>query len=93
MVGDKSGYGASKWDGDNVVLFPRDETTLSTMADNARDDDELLQDAMKRITNWLAAGSMPAMTEMQEFFHQRICDGASAMLKDRVIAQILNGPR
>ena len=56
----------------------------------SRDDDELLQLATNTIAKWTAASSPPSMTEVQNFLHELICNGGSAMLRDRVVAAIVS---
>ena len=93
-VDDKTGDGASTSHplGDNVIPFRRERTfrvpPLNT--DTARDDDELLQSATDLITKWRTAADLPSMTQVQQLFYQVICDGGSAMLKDKVVAAIVN---
>jgi hypothetical protein len=55
----------------------------------SRDDDELFQRATDTIAKWRAVADLPSMTLVQKFFHELICDGGSAMLKDRVVAAIV----
>ena len=58
--------------------------------DESRDDDELLQHATNTIAKWSAASDPPSMTEVQNLLHELICNGGSAMLRDRVVAAIVS---
>ena len=77
---------------DNVVPFRRERNsrTAPPPHDKSRDDDELLQLATNTIAKWTAASSPPSMTEVQNFLHELICNGGSAMLRDRVVAAIVS---
>ena len=77
---------------DNVVPFRRERNsrTAPPPHDESRDDDELLQLATNTIAKWTAASSPPSMTEVQNFLHELICNGGSAMLRDRVVAAIVS---
>jgi hypothetical protein len=71
---------------DNVIPF-RARTEDSG---GALDDDELIQGANERITQWKAAGMLPSFTEVQkELFHKSICAGASAMARDKIIEALI----
>jgi hypothetical protein len=75
---------------DNVVPFRRDRKfrARSSSLSESRDDDELLARANGMVTKWRVEKA-PSMTEVQNFFHELICDGGSAMLKDKVVAAII----
>jgi hypothetical protein len=77
---------------DNVVPFRRERNSraASPRYDESRDDDELLQLATKMIAKWSAASNPPSMTEVQSFLYELICNGGSAMLRDRVVAAIVS---
>ena len=77
---------------DNVVPFrsERNSRTSRPGYDESRDDDELLQRATDTITKWGAAANPPSMTQVQEFFYELICNGGSAMLRDRVVSAIVS---
>jgi hypothetical protein len=53
------------------------------------DDDELLKHAVGRIDEWKAADSA-SLTGAQSLFHELICAGGSAMLRDRVVDSIIS---
>ena len=53
-----------------------------------RDDDEIIQSAEKRITEWQATGT-PSLTAVQELLHESICDGASQMARDKIVEAII----
>ena len=71
---------------DNIIPF----RARAEDSGGAVDDDELVQSANKKITQWQAAGTPPSLTEVQELFHQSICAGASAMARDKIIDAIIN---
>ena len=77
---------------DNVVPFrpERSSPAASPRCDESRDDDELLQHATNTIAKWNAASDPPSMTEVQNLFHELICNGGSAMLRDRVVSAIVS---
>lgn len=70
---------------DNVVPFRAPPSKCG----EPRDDDELLQRAANTIAKWRATGDMPSMTQVQQLFHELICDGGSAMLRDRVVVAVI----
>jgi hypothetical protein len=70
---------------DNVVPFRAPPSKCG----ESRDDDELLQRATDMIAKWQATAGMPSMTQVQQLFHELICDGGSAMLRDRVVAAVI----
>jgi hypothetical protein len=71
---------------DNVIQF-RARTEDSS---GALDDDELIQGANERITQWKATGALPSFTEVQKgLFHKSICAGASAMARDKIIEALI----
>jgi hypothetical protein len=76
---------------DNVVPFRRERNSraASSIGDESRDDDELLQLATNTIAKWSATSNPPSMTEVQNLLHELICNGGSAMLRDRVVATIV----
>ena len=75
---------------DNVVPFRRERNSRTApQRDESRDDDELLQLATNTIAKWTEASNPPSMTEVQNFLHELICNGGSAMLRDRVVAAIV----
>jgi hypothetical protein len=53
------------------------------------DDDELLKGAVERIGEWKTANST-SLTQVQTLFHELICAGGSAMLRDKVVAAIIS---
>jgi hypothetical protein len=53
------------------------------------DDDELLKRAVDRINEWKAANSQ-SLTQVQTLFHELICAGGTAMLRDKVVAAIIS---
>ena len=63
---------------------------LRHQRDESRDDDELLQLATNTIAKWSAASNPPSMTEVQNLLYELICNGGSAMLRDRVVAAIVS---
>ena len=77
---------------DNVVPFRRERNSraASPRYDESRDDDELLQHATNTIAKWNASSDPPSLTEVQNLFHELICNGGSAMLRDRVVAAIVS---
>ena len=77
---------------DNVVPFRRERNSRAAPPryDESRDDDELLQLATNTIAKWTSASNPPSMTEVQNFLHELICNGGSAMLRDRVAAAIVS---
>lgn len=54
-----------------------------------RDDDELFQHATQQIHAWKASVEPPGLTAVQELFHELIIEGASAMLRDKVVALVV----
>ena len=75
---------------DNVVPFRRERNSrTASIGDESRDDDELLQLATNTIAKWSAASNPPSMSEVQNLLHELICNGGSAMLRDRVVAAIV----
>ena len=77
---------------DNVVPFRRERNSRAALPrdDESRDDDELLQLATNTIAKWTTAFNPPSMTEVQNFLYELICNGGSAMLRDRVVAAIVS---
>ena len=77
---------------DNVVPFRRERNSRAapTRYDESRDDDELLQRATDTIAKWNAASNPPSLTQVQNLFHELICDGGSTMLSDKVVAAIVS---
>ncbi len=54
-----------------------------------RDDDELVRCAKETIEAWQGADTPPGLTQVQELFHAAICEGASAMARDQIVAAII----
>jgi hypothetical protein len=68
---------------DNVLQFrarPADSSAVN--------DDELIQVAEEKITQWQAAGT-PSLTEIQTLFFESLCAGASPMARDKIISTII----
>jgi hypothetical protein len=76
---------------DKVIPFRRERTfRVSPLnADDARDDDELLQNATDLIAKWRTGPNPPTLTEVQQFFHKLICRGGTATLRDTVVKAII----
>jgi hypothetical protein len=53
------------------------------------DDDELLKRAVDRIDEWKTTNSS-SLTQVQSLFHELICAGGSAMLRDKVVDLIIS---
>jgi hypothetical protein len=74
---------------DNVLPFRRERNSRTTpLRDESRDDDELLQLAINTIAKWTESSNPPSLTEVQNLLYELICNGGSAMLRDRVVAAI-----
>lgn len=78
-----SGLGA-----ENVIPFKRVDVPRGRDG-GERDDDELVRNAKEAIAKWKEASSIPSLTQVQEFFYESICAGASAMGRDRIVAAIM----
>jgi hypothetical protein len=61
----------------------------NTDSDRYVDDDELLKRATDTIDEWKTANS-PSLTQVQTLFHELICAGGSAMLRDKVVDSIIS---
>jgi hypothetical protein len=76
---------------DNVVPFRRYRNSRTAPPrDESQDDDELLQLGTNTIAKWTAASNPPSMTQVQNLLYELICNGGSAMLRDRVVAAIVS---
>src|SRR5580704_2858518 len=77
---------------DNVLPFVGGSSDHAPPTNDAGgfDDDELLQRAVKKIGDWRAAADLPSFSEMQTLFNELICDGASNMLRDKVVDAVVD---
>ena len=66
----------------NVIPFPTVNTTI--------DDDEIIRNADAKIAQWLAEGQPSLTTVQEELFHEAICAGASAMVRDKIVEAIIS---
>src|SRR5262245_36499762 len=57
--------------------------------DETRSDEDIFQDAVEKITQWQAAGT-PCLTEVQTLFYDSIFDGASAMVRNKIVEAIFD---
>ena len=73
------------------VPFVRDHNdhALSANDCNGVDDDELLQRAAGKIDEWKGAADLPSLTQVQTLFDELIRDGASNMLRDKVVDTVV----
>jgi hypothetical protein len=67
---------------DNAIPFTMLDSTIDV------DDDALIADANTKIAQWQSTGT-PSLTEVQELFHEVICNNASAMARDHIVEAIL----
>ena len=73
---------------DNVI--PVEFRAAPKDNNGALDDDELIIRAKNKIAEWKNAGTLPSFMAVQdELFHKSICAGASAMVRDRIVASII----
>ena len=72
---------------DNVLPFVGGSSDHAPPTNDAGgfDDDELLQRATDKISDWKATPDPPSLTQVQTLFHELIGDGASNMLRDKVV--------
>ena len=77
---------------DNVLPFVRGRSNHTPSVNNGGgvDDDELLQGAAGKISDWKAGPDIPSMLQVQTLFHELICDGGSNMLRDKVVDAVVN---
>ena len=62
----------------------------NTHKDKYVDDDELLKRAVDRIDEWRTATNSASLTQVQALFHELVCAGGSAMLRDKVVELIIS---
>jgi hypothetical protein len=55
----------------------------------SQDDDDLLSLALSKLAEWCQLPDGPGLTAIQQLFHDLIQNGASPMLKDKVIQEII----
>ena len=73
---------------DNVLPFKR--VGVADANDGCeRDDDELLRSANSAIAQWKSETGIPSLTQIQQLFYELIAAGASAMVRDRIVAAII----
>jgi hypothetical protein len=80
--------------GDNIGMenvFPsvRGSSDNAPSTNDGIDDDELLRRAAEKIGDWKAAADPPSLSQVQSLFHELICDGGSAMLRDKVVDAVM----
>jgi hypothetical protein len=74
---------------DNVLPSVRGSSDNAPSANDGFDDDELLRRASEMIRDWKAAADPPSLSQVQTLFHELICDGGSTMLRDKVVAAVV----
>jgi hypothetical protein len=74
---------------DNVLPCVRGSSDNGPSANDGIDDDELLRRAAEKIRDWKAAADPPNLSQVQTLFNELICDGGSAMLRDKVVDAIM----
>jgi hypothetical protein len=74
---------------DNVLPSVRGSSDNAPAANDGFDDDELLRRAAEKIRDWKATPDPPSLSQVQTLFYELICDGASTMLRDRVVDAVV----
>jgi hypothetical protein len=69
--------------------FATSDIRQSCGYDASQDDDDLLSHVLKKLSEWRQLPDGPGLTAVQELFHDLIRHDASAMLKDKVIQEII----
>jgi hypothetical protein len=74
---------------DSVLPSVRGSSDNAPAANDGFDDDESLRRAAEKIRDWNAAADPPSLSEVQTLFNELICDGGSAMLRDKVVDAVV----
>ena len=76
----------------NVLAFSRGPSNHALFANdcNGVDDDELLQRAADKIDEWQGDADLPSFSQVQTLFSELIRDGASNMLRDKVVDAVFD---